>query len=119
MSDAEEKAALEHSTARLYWHVGNKGFQAGALVGGGVVVPVVALRRRRRRMQAANAAFLPTALRTVGRSATYGTIGTCAEQLEQFILMLRLVTSGHTCCRCQSHPPLCVELLEQVLRRQP
>lgn len=85
MSDAEEKAALDHSTARLYWHVAQKGFQAGALVGAGVVVPVMAFRRRKRQMQAANAAFLPTALRTVGRSAAYGAIGTCAALLRDFM----------------------------------
>lgn len=80
MSDSEEQAALSNSTARLYWHVFQKGFQAGAIVGAGVVVPALALRRRQRRMQAANAAFLPTALRTVGKSAAFGAIGTCAQR---------------------------------------
>ena len=79
MSEIEEQAALSNSTARLYWHVFQKGFQAGAVVGAGVVVPVLAFRRRQRRMQAANAAFLPTALHTVGKSAAYGAIGTCAQ----------------------------------------
>lgn len=78
MTDSTEKAALENSTARLYTHVAQKGFQVGAIVGTSVLVPVMAFRRRQRRMQAANAAFLPTALRTVGRSAAYGTVGTCA-----------------------------------------
>lgn len=76
--DEQEKAALENSTARLYSHVAQKGFQAGGLIGGGLLVPAMAFRRRQRRMQPANAAFLPTALRTVGRSAAYGAIGTCA-----------------------------------------
>ena len=70
--------ALSNSTARLYWHVFQKGFQAGAIVGVVIVVPVMAYRRRQRSMQAANAAFLPTALQAVGRSAAYGAIGTCA-----------------------------------------
>lgn len=88
MSEAEEKAALTNSTARFYAHVLQKGFQAGAIVGMGVIVPVMAYRRRAKRMQAANAVFLPTALRAIGKSAAYGTIGTggaaaChAEQVE-------------------------------------
>ena len=87
MPESEEQAALSNSTARLYWHVFQKGFQAGAIVGGGIVVPALAFRRRQRRMQAANAAFLPTALRTVGKSAAYGAIGTCAQ--------LRLLAGHH------------------------
>ncbi len=76
MSEAAETAAMEHSTFRLYAHVLQKGFQAGGVVGLGLVVPIMIYRRRKTRMQAANAAFLQTALRTVGKSAAYGAIGT-------------------------------------------
>ena len=37
MSESEEQAALSNSTARLYWHVFQKGFQAGAIVGAGTM----------------------------------------------------------------------------------
>lgn len=75
MSEIAETAAMEHSTFRLYAHVLQKGFQAGGVVGLGLLVPIMTYRRRKKRMQAANAAFLP-ALRTVGKSAAYGAIGT-------------------------------------------